>query len=647
MFRSAIDEVLAARDEEERQAAAARWATRLADGSDRVALAEGSAVDASGTRDVLRHCRTTRARNILRANGLTTTGEFLPLSVSDLRDLRMCGRETVIDILRALLVALGPVDVDGSPSATHGQEASVEPIRAPHGSPGSTTLGESLSVWLAELGARELAILRARVIARTRSLEDLGEQFGVSRERIRQIEGRLTRRLGGFGDDLLHGEAWRGLESQVQAAVGAVASEAMVLALLPELCIDPADTGIRLVELLPTLLPGVERDQGWIATRPLAELRAETIQRLSNQSQDVTPSMTGVEQFDRFGLDPAEWRSWLGYCGLRLFGTVVVRAGASIPELAMALLTATKRPMTSEEIADGVGSESVRSVRNRLLADDRFARVGPNLIGLPDWGLETYEGIREEIVQRIERAGGRVRLASLIEELVDTFGVSPNSVYAYANDRAFARAEGWIFLAGDDLGRETRRRARSGSPAETRRCFLRGGAWWFRVDVGKDALRGSGFPAPIGIMSLFQVAEGTERSFITDECEVRVSWVRPQPTFGSVRPILLAMAADEGDVLWMRPGADDQLLVELARREVATHTANIALHCGVKPSDDHLRAGVAAALGLSKHTKWSTILATLRGRGDLDVADMVEDHAPSEQTPTSSVNDFLTALRGQ
>lgn len=51
----------------------------------------------------------------------------------------------------------------------------------------------------ADLGERDAALLQERLVAeRPRTLGELGERFGVGRERMRQLERRLIERLRGF-----------------------------------------------------------------------------------------------------------------------------------------------------------------------------------------------------------------------------------------------------------------------------------------------------------------------------------------------------------------------------------------------------------------------------------------------------------------
>ena len=70
--------------------------------------------------------------------------------------------------------------------------------RSPFELASETLLGEGLEQALAKLTEREAAVLRLRkgfIDGRERTLEEVGAEFGVTRERIRQIENKALRKL--------------------------------------------------------------------------------------------------------------------------------------------------------------------------------------------------------------------------------------------------------------------------------------------------------------------------------------------------------------------------------------------------------------------------------------------------------------------
>jgi len=649
-FKSVIADLHSTPDVGTHDEMATAWAQRLSMVENTESLQNLLGIDSVELLDVSLHCDTKRAINVLQSSGLTNLPELVKLSVQDLWNLRNCGTQTVNDILRALLVtaAKGEPKLDRSNDAQTVNSNDLRITVTP------TTLVDLLGFLISNLDDRQRTIVRHRIIKRDRTLDDLGHNFTVSRERVRQIEKKVIDRFATWLKEPAVTPHISTLKEKVHSICSPLATFDELSASLPELSEKLLDTDFQLRDFIETLLPEVHLDGQWVATKPLSDLRDETFKAAVKTGQQGHLDNNVRHLRDTLSLDDQKWSDWMNYCGLREFAGLIVRQGASQLELAVAVLRKTGHPLSTEEIAERLEVESVRSLRGRLQEDDRIARVGPNSYGLPEWQLETYEGIREEIVQRIERSGGRVLLSAVVEELVEQFGVSANSVRAYASAREFARQDGWISLAGfREMDASSRPAGRNHSPAQTRRCFYAKELWWFRIDVGKDTLRGSGFPVPRGVMTLFQVAEGTERAFTSLGKEVRISWLGIQPQFGSLRYLLEQVNAREGDTLWLAPVGENGLRARLHRKWGQEEADEIVLRSGVRRGlvGDDLRAAVAKALGLPSETAWHSLALALRSRGDLDLAEVIEVYASSDavrpENTVPDINDFFAALGGQ
>ena len=643
-----------------RQAAAIAWAAQIAAIEDRTQLRELLGMPDSSHADISDYCDTTRAHNILHVFGLADLNVLLGRSVPELRALKQCGTKTITDILQATLMAaasqLNVSTTSGSPVPTPAQLADVGgatycQMAGPEPTPVARDIPCLISKWVGELDRREVLIARHR-LARDRTLDELGKDLGITRERVRQIEVKVWGKLANWRASDAPSAALRDLNQEIRKAIIAMASERRLLDQLPVLADTIPALGFPVVNLISTLVPGIVRESGWIAFKPLAELRKYTVAVVlalgdSPAGAESVSRIHAIRQ--RLGLTEAEWPQWLGYCGLRVIGQTVLRSRAGIPEVAAALLRDSGSPMSAEDIAVKLGTESVRSIRNRLLEDPRIVRLTSNLFGLPEWGLESYQGIREEIIQRIDRGGGRVEVQKLVDELVSQFDVSPKSVQSYASGREFVREAGWLYLAGDQPRAASRSSRRQDTLAATRRCYFRNGRWWFRIDVGLAVLRGSGFVVPTGVMRLFQVAEGTERIFGARGIWLRISWVHPQPSVGSVRLLLLELQAKPGDALWLAPDDGGRIDTELGRACDAGVLAAIAHLTGVDPVEDadRLRKRVAKAIGLPPDKSWDALAQALCGRGDTDIADLIEEAFPVTPTAAPTLDEFLSALRGR
>ncbi|GGL03190.1 hypothetical protein Sme01_19040 [Sphaerisporangium melleum] len=618
---------------EDRHRLLIRRAKQLAASESQDPLGRLLGVERPDHRDVRPRCGSIRSVGVLNANGLATVSHLAPLSVQDLWDLQGSGLDVVQDILQALIVTV--TEGIGTTDDEVVVEADVDP---------DTTLADLLELWVSQLDDRQLATFRHRVVSRDQTLDDLGKEFGVSRERIRQVEQRVVEDFEAWRESTAVQWRLKALETEVRAAVPTLIGLAALTQRFPQLREELRFIGPRLGDVVGVLFPSLYVEEEWVATRPLPDLRDETVRAAAEANLDTFR--------DQISLHGEEWARWLDSCGLRSVGSLVVRKTASQPELAVAVLRQAGHPMRTEEIAELLGLDAIRSLRNRLLDDERIARVGPNSFGLPEWQLETYEGIRDEIVQRIERAGGRAWLPAVVDELVEQFGVSPRSVRAYATRKEFVRTDGWISLAGQGSAAPGRPRTAMATPAETRRCFLYKGLWWFRVDVRKDLLRGSGLTAPVGVMTLFQVAEGAERVLSALGQDIRFSWTAAQPQIGSLRPIASRLDAKEGDVLWLTPTGGGAVRVRLVRGWKKGEDDEVAIRTGVPRglTGEDLRVAVAGALMLPEETSWETLVTTLRSRGDLELAEVVEAYTVSSAARPGAVpdlGDFFAALDGR
>ncbi|PZG56073.1 hypothetical protein C1I98_02010 [Spongiactinospora gelatinilytica] len=635
-------EALNAAAPDARQGLVSAYAGQLASYEGSESLGQLLGVPDPAASDVARRCKTVRARNILINNAIGDSRDLLRWVVSDIRHLRTCGRQSLVDILSALLISL----VDGNTGDQNdGEQTSRLRIDA--------TLGDLLERWAASLDERRRLIFRHRVVRRDRNLDYLGNELGVSRERIRQLEKKVAEDFAGWRETTAVAERVSELSDAVRVHASPLMTIEQAIARIAELSAEIYSFSLELSAFLGVLLPDLDIDEPWLAMTSLSDLRDATFHAAVCcdlvEGQCATLDQIRAELL----LDAADWAAWLNYCGLRSLGDLVVRKGASQPELTVAVLRAEGRPLSVEEIAERIQVDTIRSLRNRLQEDDRISRVGPNSYGLPEWDLETYEGIREEIVQRIERGGGRAWLSDVVDELVEQFGVSPASVRAYAARREFSRRDGWISLAGNGDDGPSQAPRRMPTPGETRRCFFLRGQWWFRVDINKEVLRGSGFTAPRGVMALFQVAEGTERVFAALAQEIRISWAAPQPQFGSIRSLATELQAKIGDVLWLAPTDHGTVRARLVRAWSKTEDDEIALRAGAPRglSGEDLRSAIAGALALSAQTSWAALVMALRARGDLNLAEILESYTLSESfrahDSVPDLDDFFAALGGQ
>jgi len=104
------------------------------------------------------------------------------------------------------------------------------------------------------------------------------------------------------------------------------------------------------------------------------------------------------------------------------------------------------RPVTKEEISQITGI-STNKISSQLSSLETVVRADKVRWGLAEWIDDVYEGIPNEIIQRINEDGGTTRLERLLYEIPKLFGVSENSVRAYVDTFQFRLEKGLVSLA--------------------------------------------------------------------------------------------------------------------------------------------------------------------------------------------------------
>jgi hypothetical protein len=126
-----------------------------------------------------------RCRNVFTAQGFTSLADLIPYTTDEARHWKNFGRQSVIDLVESLraFLALGPGQLAPSHEIPNSME--LPPLLA------------CLERVFLSLPLREADVLKLRwgFDGKRRTLEEVGGHFGVTRERIRQIEAKSVRKL--------------------------------------------------------------------------------------------------------------------------------------------------------------------------------------------------------------------------------------------------------------------------------------------------------------------------------------------------------------------------------------------------------------------------------------------------------------------
>ena len=495
-----------------------------------------------------------RASNGMRYAGIKTIGEAADLTRDELLALRNLGTNTVDEILHKI--------------KTWSPREKIEP-----------SLLSRLRLLTISFSDRNLAIWSMRRGLRSGLIETMeftGTHFSISRERVRQISLRVDKRLEqaptARNVHLLNEATSRITEElgPVQFNFSWSRFRSLVTGIMVnEFGVQKADLTARDIDVMIAasgkyqLVERKEENsyhqetQKWdlwemsFLKDGLPRLHTD-IRGLPRKQDYVFPTAEVHRLIANTGVDYFCHKELIEeHLNLReAFGGYIPQK-APIKELLVILLEGRNRPASALDLREELNmNRSERYIANLLSAEDYFVRTGKKTFGLKKWGLETYEGISEEIAQRIERNGGFTQVAPLIEELHREFEVSKSSIEAYLQSPRFKVRSGHVYLR---------------SPEEIKKVLpdlsLQPDWWWLdretvraKLKVDGERLRGSGLSISGYAASALGVQFGEDSTFIAESGEpVTVKWATSAigPQIGSLKEPIEKAGIPKGTLIFV------------------------------------------------------------------------------------------------
>ena len=327
---------------------------------------------------------------------------------------------------------------------------------------------------------------RRQVIARRRTyswepakLAALGNEFGVSRERARQLEVRLRETVDEQVSDLVR-EAARWL----RRAIGLAASLAKFRKVIDLLIGDAPPEWRTAAEVAVMREGGYEYLDGVVASEIYRDQVAEA-RRCAPGLTNVAGVVDEEALRESIGAETTpEWEALARNAGLvRFAGRLVIRdtRGARV----FLALESKDEPLTREVIAAEAQLKDSSSLSSLLSSDPLFVRFTKDKWGLAHWTDEPYVGVVEALVKRIEESGGTARIDELVREIPQRFDVLPATVRNYLSTRKFAIDKSEVRIVTDPVAPPQRL-------SEARDVvWTRNGTPVLRCLVGEHHLRGN------------------------------------------------------------------------------------------------------------------------------------------------------------
>lgn len=475
-----------------------------------------------------------------------------------------------------------------------------------------------LEAALADLNAVQLEVVKRRVCADPpATLDSVGGFVGLTRERVRQIEADVVSRLSPLLD---YGTATGDLLALVRAQIDPVTSLSRLLQTYPQLRREVPSAAAPLWLVLDRLDKAFEVQDGWAAAPSVTAARADTITVLEDLSNEYGVAPLRAVQDALPYLTEEELSLWLEYCQVAVMADHAVAGLQSIPDRAAALLSICGKPLTLEELAlRAVPGRALNSIRNALGSDARFTRVDRTRWGLAEWGLESYTGIRDMVGREIDRAGGEIQLAALVDRLATTFAVSPASVNAYASAAPYE-------LRGGVVRRRAGAATPRKSPYETAKLYRHADAWLYRITITHDHLRGSGFSVPVGVAKAVDCETGGVRELASRLGPQTVRWTGTQPGVASIRRFAEDLRLREGDVAFLAFEDTGQFEIRhpASPPAQAGPLAQALFLVGMDQAAPAPLPLLAAAVGLPRDAARATVLGAYRARNDWEIVQLLE-----------------------
>ncbi|MFC6011278.1 hypothetical protein [Nocardia lasii] len=538
-----------------------------------------------------------RISALLRTAGVTDLGA---LTVTDLGGLRGVGPASVAEIVAALIRASATVEAEDSHAAAEFDEL------------------------VAALGERDRYLLTARILTDQRTtLADCGAALGISRERVNQLDNRLRDRVHAGFHSSPH---LRAAADRLADAAHPVAALDRLIAARPELATPVGETQAPLWFVLARLDGRFDVIDGWVVVETMDSARNRVravLARLASDEGLVSLPVVAAE----LDLPEAETATWLRYAGYRVLdGHVLVRS-TSVHDNIAAVLALSGEPMTIDDIhAAIVPTRSLSSVRNAMVADDRFVKTDRARWALARWGASRYVPIHRQIGEVLDATGGSIGIEELVARLTGAFDVKEFSVRTYAASGEYMTVDGKVSR------RKQTQRARK-SPGKTRHLYRDGAVLRLRTTIVAPHMKGSAFNLPAALAGL--VGAGPNRSVeLTSRLGPQsILWVAVQARSGTIKRFIddLGLVPGEEVFLEFAPEATDRPQFDVVRaasdaegsapRRVLAATGDPR---AAALDEKDLTPALAQALWLPADADTATVAATLRARKEDALADLLE-----------------------
>jgi len=484
-----------------------------------------------------------------------------------------------------------------------------------------------LEEFVNSLDRRDAFILEHRFaieVSASLTLEQIGEEFGVTRERIRQLEKMLRKQIDGFSSQAKYQPVFE-LVDKIKADTGIACPESLA----PDEIRVAEDSLVD--EILAYLAGPYQLVDGWFVTEGAGTPASVTRSAFDSVSENgIAPRDAIHDALARAGVVAEAIDPIIGTDPqLRPVDDALIDLSGSTSDRAYRWLVRLGSAQSLDElhklIADGT---VITNLANQMHLDPRFHRVGMKTWGLVEWGDDTYSGIVPAMGDAIEAAGHPLPIDELATDLADRFGISKASVRMNAGIcPRFVESNGTVRLRRPDEPYVVTQKLET-----THDCFNMDGTWALRIPVDHDVLRGSGRQIPESFADHLGLRPGYSTVVPFGVTNVWLGWEQC-PNLGSIRSSVLDLGGEADDIVFVRRAGAAGMTLHLVRRaeiDAATTAEKICLLVGADREDaTNWRTVLAGAIGFGVllPTSIRDIKERLAERKDQEMLDLVAEAA--------------------
>ena len=468
------------------------------------------------------------------------------------------------------------------------------------------------------------------------TLEELGQQFGVTRERVRQLESALLTSMADAGPNC---EILRtGIFHRYAplARISRLRNEMPGLFTVPDWMSAPLLNLINLTGTAGAAVPQAQWgiDGEWFIATGFEDKFATAVEQLTDDF-GIAPLS---ELAATLGIPEEIVREWIAERTMyKIFEGHLFTKVTSVSDRAVALLAHRGKPMHIDAIAAVITDRNSRGIDGRLALDPRTKRCAPGTWALAQWELEEWTTIADYISRRIDDAVAQGQDGVLLDDVIagaTAFGVSENSVRTFAAGGEFVVEDGYVRKRSDEEMEPI-----DATPEESRNLYLRDGQWCLLLTINRDHARGSGSAIPAGIAGMYGLGYGEEKLLPSRLGDQRIAVGRTNTSMSTISRFVNDMQLAEGERVWVHFGDTFDITRAPAENPDAEGLAALVNAFGLDEefAAEHAAEGNAAELdvdavlaainrqlGLTADAPRRKTVSRLRHRRDDELADTIQ-----------------------